>query len=329
MSPPRLETSLPVQTLEGFPKHLAEDSKTAKVDAFDGRTVTIADVVESLIRNGGCIVRNLVSKDDVAAIDTDVRPYILKDQPWQGDFFPPETRRVTGLVEKSPTFTRKVLGNELYQGVCTRLLSSTHEAWLGQKLETSVSPPQVNNTIVFSIAPGAKRQELHRDDMNYHNELPPLNSHTEYKIGRDCGIGLFVAGKKTTKANGATRFIPRSHLWAKTQPPNEDLCYYAELEPGDAFIMLASAYHGGSANTTANEERLVFSCFMIKGLLRQEENQFLANSLESVKQYDARLQKIVGYSVSMPWLGWVDFDDPRNLLLNRGQKKEKIDHYGN
>lgn len=327
MSPSRLEDPLPDNPVGGFPKHLAGDSRAAKVDAFDGRTVGVEQVTESLIRNGGCIVRNLVSREDVAMIDNDVRPYILKDQPWQGDFFPPETRRVTGLVEKSPTFTNKVLGNELYQDVCTQLLSSTHEAWLGQKLEASVSPPQVNNTIVFSIAPGAKRQELHRDDMNYHNELPELKSHLEYKVGRDCGVGLFVAGKKTTQANGATRFIPRSHLWAKTQPPNEDLCSYAELEPGDGFIMLASAYHGGSANTTTNEERLVFSTFMIKGLLRQEENQFLANSLESVKQYDARIQKIIGYSVSMPWLGWVDFDDPRNLLLNGGEKKEKIDFY--
>ncbi|KAH0845016.1 hypothetical protein AYO21_04062 [Fonsecaea monophora] len=328
MSPSRLEEPLPNAPAGGFPKHLAEDSRAAKVDAFDASSATVDDVVESLIRTGGCIVRNLVSRDDIKNIDADVRPYILKDQPWQGDFFPPETRRVTGLVEKSPTFTRKVLGNELYQEVCNRLISSTHDAWLGQKLERSVAPPQVNNTIVFSIAPGAKRQELHRDDMNYHNELPALASHTDYTIGRDCAVGLFVAGKKTTRANGATRFIPRSHLWAKTQPPNEDLCYYAELEPGDAFIMLASAYHGGSANTTTDEERLVFSCFMIKGILRQEENQFLANSLDSVRQYDARLQKIIGYSVSMPWLGWVDFDDPRNLLLNGGQAKEKIDHYG-
>ena len=181
MSPSRLEDPLPDKPVGGFPKHLAEDSKAAKVDSFDGRTVTVADVVESLIRTGGCIVRNLVSKEDVAAIDADVRPYILKDQPWQGDFFPPETRRVTGLEEKSPTFTRKVLGNELYQDVCTRLLSSTHEAWLGQKLETSVSPPQVNNTIVFFIIFVVKLLDLHRDDMNYHNELPHLNCHTEYK----------------------------------------------------------------------------------------------------------------------------------------------------
>jgi ectoine hydroxylase-related dioxygenase (phytanoyl-CoA dioxygenase family) len=174
-----------------------------------------------------------------------------------------------GLVEKSKTFTETIPGNRLFRDVCDVLLTKTHQSWLGQKLETSVSKPQLNNTIVFSIGPGARRQELHRDDMNWHNELPALASHEDYTIGRDIDIGFFVAGKKTTKANGATRFIPRSHLWAKTQPPNEDLTFYAELEPGDGFVMLASCYHGGSANMTEDEERLIFSCFMTQGLLRQ------------------------------------------------------------
>ena len=56
----------------------------------------------------------------------------------------------------------------------------------------------------------------------------------------------------------------------------------------------------------------------------QEENQFLANSRESVKRYTPRLQKIIGYNVSMPWLGWVDYEDPRNLLLDDGQEKERL-----
>jgi len=327
MSPSRLDDPLPDKPATGFPKHLAEDSKAAVVESFDANTVSSETLIESIVRNGGVILRGVVNKEDLAAIEADVRPYIMKDQPWKGEFFPPETRRVTGLVQKSPTFTERIPGNPLYRSICTALLSSTHESWLGQKLETSVSSPQINNTIVFSIAPGAKRQELHRDDMNWHNELPPLASEKEYKVGRDAAVGFFVAGKRTTKANGATRFIPRSHLWAKSQPPNEELSFYAELEPGDGFIMLASCYHGGSANTTTDQERLVYSCFATKGLLRQEENQFLANSLESVKRYPADLQKFIGYTVSMPWLGWVDFDDPRNMLLSEGQEKERIDFY--
>lgn len=229
------------------------------------------EIVASLVRNGGCIIRNLVSDRRIlAAIEKDVRPHIDADRPWVGvDFFPPETRRVMGLVGKSQTFTESIPGNKLYRDVCSRLLSSTHKAWLGYQLNTTVSEPQLSNTIVFSIGPGAARQELHRDDSTHHNPLPELKSHDDYRIGRDISVGLFVAGKKTTRANGATRFIPGSHLWGQDRCPDEELSYYAELEPGDAFIMLASCYHGGSANTTDDEERLVYSCFMTKGFLRQ------------------------------------------------------------
>lgn len=42
---------------------------------------------------------------------------------------------------------------------------------------------------------------------------------------------------------------------------------YAEMEPGDAFLMLASWYHDGSASTTEHEERLLYATFMCKGYL--------------------------------------------------------------
>lgn len=49
----------------------------------------------------------------------------------------------------------------------------------------------------------------------------------------------------------------------------EELTYSAELELGDGFIVLASCYHCGSANTTEDQEKLAYSCFMAKGYLRQ------------------------------------------------------------
>ena len=190
MSPSRLDPPLPDAPADGFPSKLAADSRAAIIDAFNASTVTSSDVVASLIKNGGCIIRNILDAPTLDAIEADVRPWILKDQPWTGDFFPPETRRVMGLAEKSKVFTDSIPGNKLYQDVCGDLLTSWHESWHGQKLMKSESKPQLNNTIVFSIAPGAKRQELHRDDMNIHNKLEALASHEEYKIGRDCTIGF-------------------------------------------------------------------------------------------------------------------------------------------
>jgi hypothetical protein len=96
------------------------------------------------------------------------------------------------VISKSQTFIMTIPGNQLYREAYARLLTSTHESWLGQKLEISVSHPQLN-TIVFSIGPGVRRQELPRDDMNHHNELPALASHKDYNIGRDLAISFFVS----------------------------------------------------------------------------------------------------------------------------------------
>lgn len=74
-----------------------------------------------------------------------------------------------------------------------------------------ISKPQLNNTIIFSIAPGAQDQELHRDVIIYHNRVQQRTA-AKYKISEDTGLRYFVAGKKTTKENRATRFIPGLHL---------------------------------------------------------------------------------------------------------------------
>lgn len=86
------------------------------------------------------------------------------------------------------------------------------------------------------------------------------------------------------------------------------------MEKGDAFIMLASAYHAGGHNTTKDEKRLMFATFSIRGYLRQEENQFLAVPLATAKQYDRPIQEFMGYALSDPACGYVDQMDPIFLL---------------
>jgi ectoine hydroxylase-related dioxygenase (phytanoyl-CoA dioxygenase family) len=244
------------------------DRPVPEVPVFDNATVTADQVVQGLIRAGGCIIKNIVPPEALAEIEKDTRPYLEADKEWNGDFFPKESRRVNGLVAKSKAFMKNIVCYPVYQEACKVLLSSHVKSWLGEELVPSTSKPQLNNTIIFSIRPGARAQQLHRDDMIHHNYTKRMNAE-DYQLGQDMGIGFFVAGKKTTRQNGATRFIPGSHLWSPDTPPRENLTAYAEMEPGDGLIMLSSCLHGGSANTTEDEERLVYSCFMTKGFLRQ------------------------------------------------------------
>lgn len=259
-----------------------------------------SEVVEALKRVGGCIVRGIVPSDDIKQMERDIRPSLEADEPWGAStFFPPSTRRAFGLIGKSHTFALSIIGNELYQAVCEEFLTSKSYPWYGNRDQLNISPPQVNNTIAFSVRPGNSfDQPLHRDDDIHYADRPQVDVYPEQTNAREYGIGFFVAGTKTTKANGATRFIPGSHLESTLQPPDETFAQYAELNPGDGFIMLSSCYHGGSANTTKDEERLVFSCFMTRGWLRQEENQYLAVPSETAKSLPLRIQKLMGYATS-------------------------------
>lgn len=40
----------------------------------------------------------------------------------------------------------------------------------------------------------------------------------------------------------------------------------------------------------------------------------MANSYEHIKKYPQALQRLFGYSVSKPFLGWVNLDDPLKIL---------------
>lgn len=297
-------TELQTQT-ESLSLHSVPD-----IETFDAHSYNLEDVIKAMIVGGGAIIKNVLSPEDLIKAENEVRPYLDQDVAFQGGFFPEQTRRVHGLVGKSPTVTMKIIGNELYQKVSDHFLTDTYTCWNGTRKDTMVSKPQLNCTNVFAIGPGARDQELHRDDMIHHNRLSTAITPDQYEIGRDVGIGFFVAGTRTTKENGATRFIPGSHLWALDEPPVEELCVYAEMEPGDGVLMLSSCYHGGSANKTEKEERLVYGIFNTKGYLRQEENQYLANDIEVVKSYPLWIQRFIGYSISPPSLGWIDLKDP-------------------
>ncbi|KAL1627216.1 hypothetical protein SLS56_006455 [Neofusicoccum ribis] len=291
--------------------------KHIPVPEYTAATATPDDVVAGLKLAGGVIVRSILSADAIARMEHDIRPHLEADEPWEAgnDFFPPSTRRAFGLAGKSDTAATELIGDPLYQAVCRRFLCTKAYKWYGNRSEINISPPQVNNTIAFSVRPGNSfNQPLHRDDDIHYPDRRRVEAYPERTNSRECGVGFFVAGTRTTRANGATRFIPGSHLEATEQPPDEAFAQYAELEVGDGFIMLSSCYHGGSANTTKNEERLLFSCFMTRGFLRQEENQYIAVPVERAKQLPTRIQKLLGYTISEPMLGWVEFKDPRVLL---------------
>ncbi|KAB2575283.1 Uncharacterized protein DBV05_g6020 [Lasiodiplodia theobromae] len=263
----------------------------------------LEDILYLLKRDGGVFVKNLVSEEDVDKACEDVKERLDADVEWEGAFFP----------TRSPTYTKTQLMHPLYQAVCAHFLTTRSWFWWGDTKKESVSKPYVHSCTAMRIGPGGKAQPLHRDDYishNHHTEIDEWDD--ERDRNRETAVGLFVAGSRVTKENGGTQFIPRSHLWGtdRDTPPRVDQCIFADMEKGDAFIMLASAYHGGGDNVTKDQRRMLFSTFVVRGYLRQEENQFLAVPKDVVKGYDRPIQEFIGYSMSEPACGYLEQLDP-------------------
>ncbi|KAE9964244.1 hypothetical protein BLS_008519 [Venturia inaequalis] len=284
-----------------------------------GEEALVSDIIQSLKRSGGCIIRNMIPQKSLAQCEKEIRPYLNateKADDEREDFVPSNTRMVTGLLSKSPAYAVTVAGSHIWHRVNDYFLTSTlKNAWHGNQSHTSVSKPQLTTTVTFSVRPGTTAQGLHRDDDIYHTWHPASKSHHQ---GRDTMVCLFVAGSECTRENGATRLVPGSHLWDYSVPPpeNPDNIFAAEMEPGDVFMMLGGTYHGAGANTTTDQERLVYAAFATRGYLRQEENQYLANDLEKIKKLPVDLQLFAGFDVSKPYMGWVgDMEDPIERVL--------------
>ena len=71
----------------------------------------------------------------------------------------------------------------------------------------------------------------------------------------------------------------------------------AEMRAGSAVIYLGSSLHGGGPNTTADKRRRAMHMSFVVGWLRTEENNYLVNPVDTVRDLPERTQELLGYRV--------------------------------
>ncbi|KAK4947359.1 hypothetical protein LTR10_013727 [Elasticomyces elasticus] len=266
---------------------------------------TTPEKLQSILeRDGAVIVTKLMPRETAAQIHSDLAPTFAADSGDKSGFFPSTTRRALGLLGISQGCVDLAL-NPLFNEVAALLLTSKFTYWVGQERHTAVSKPTISSTVGFQVNPGSKQQGLHRDEIDYHirdTDSPML-------------LGCVTALTRTTKANGATVVIPGSHKWKDDRCPYDHEAVPAELEPGDATLLLGSTYHAGGANTTVDEARETVGIFLCKGMYRQVENQYFMVPPEKAKSLSPQAQRLLGYGVSPPFCGFVDYKDPMQLFF--------------
>jgi len=260
-------------------EHVSPDASPEEIEAI-------------VLRDGVVVIERLITPEFVDRILDDLMPWIERASANDGDWLGRRTKRLHGLLPKSEAIRENVC-NPVILACVDRLLLSWCDKY------------QLGSCSIAAIGPGEAAQELHRDDLMYP---------TQHPSERIMHCTTFWALTDFTEANGATRVIPGSHLWDDDREPSPDETVPAEMPKGSVLLYNAATYHGGGANRTEEEWRWALYTSYNLGWLKQEEQQFLVNPPEIARHYSERLQRLVGYQMHTPFLGWYDLQDPIVVL---------------
>jgi ectoine hydroxylase-related dioxygenase (phytanoyl-CoA dioxygenase family) len=246
--------------------------------------------VREIADQGYTIVPEVVDPDLVDALDADLRRLEgeLGVVPATNDFEGSRTVRIYNLL----------VHGELYQQV------PVHPGLLPIVEGVLDAGCLISSLSSISIDADETAQPIHADD-----QLIPLGKPHAATV-----CNSMWALTDFTEENGATRIIPGSHLYDHSPDYGEHYdSIPAEMARGSVMIWHGSMWHGGGANTT-DSRRVGIAMNYCAGFIRQQENQQLGVPPEVAREFDPRLQRLLGYGVYQGLIGHINKHDPIELL---------------
>ena len=248
--------------------------------------VGVREECEALRRDGYVVIPNALPPARVAELRGSVAA-VLEGHPFGRNPFEGErTERVYALLAKCESAAQLVEDSRIL-AICDEFLTT---------------PCLLSSIQAVNIHPGEVAQALHCDD----DAGAPPRPRAPQGISTMWALGAFTA------AGGATRLVPKSHLWGADRNIGPDDPISLEMAAGSVLVYLGGVFHGGGAHT-ASEPRLGISVIYCQPWLRQFENQVLSVPPVVAARFSNRLQRLLGYSQLGP-LGTVDGRDPIRLI---------------
>jgi ectoine hydroxylase-related dioxygenase (phytanoyl-CoA dioxygenase family) len=157
----------------------------------------------------------------------------------------------------------------------------------------------------INILPREKAQVLHYDDGFYRWPRPR----------RALGAATIWDIDDFTPENGATVVIPRSHLWDERLPTADEAndARPIVMPGGSVLVFLGTLWHGGGANRSGTS-RLCVTAQYCAPWCRPQENFSLSVSPARVRRSSEHLQRLLGYSIWPPFMGFVNGMHPKRVL---------------
>lgn len=91
----------------------------------------------------------------------------------------------------------------------------------------------------------------------------------------------------------------------------------AVMPAGSVLLYTSSVWHGSEANRS-DDVRTGLALHYNLGWLRQEENQVLSALHEVARHFPEQLQRLIGYDLGGPYLGFVEQGNPIRLHRDDG-----------
>jgi ectoine hydroxylase-related dioxygenase (phytanoyl-CoA dioxygenase family) len=251
----------------------------------------VADILAIVSEDGGVIIQQLLSQDQVRRFNAEIDPAMHALEPGAknpgdegiADFHGKNTKRLTNLVMLSKTFREEILNHEIVAALADAVfLEESGAYWM-------------NTAQVIEIGPGNKAQPLHRDLENYHPFIGMGPA------GPEAMINFLVALTDFTEENGATRVIPGSNHWPDYEDRgNPEMTIPAEMKSGDVLFINGKVVHGGGQNRTTDfYRRGVAWAFQPSFLTPEEAYPFIVDH-ELVRSLPERVQRLLGFRSQYP-----------------------------
>ncbi len=255
------------------------------------KATTRQELISEILEIDGCVViENVLDRKQVAQLEAELAPHFDAVPNCAGDFYGYVTKRLSGLMAKSPVCQSMIIHPSIL-AVMDRFLLDSCRAY------------QLNLTQAIQIGPGEPQQVIHRDDLMFSFDHP----------GREAMINTMWAVDDFTVENGATHVVPGSHTWPLDRQALPEEEAQGVMKRGSVLVWLGSLQHGGGANRSQTSRTGIVVSYNL-GWLRQAEISYLAVPREIAKDLPERLQRLLGYFVHQPNVGCVEGQDPIRLL---------------
>ncbi|KAK3618431.1 hypothetical protein LTR56_024654 [Elasticomyces elasticus] len=261
----------------------------ASIRRVDPTKASPAEVIAIIREEGGVVLQGFIAPESVQQINHELDEPLANMAPGSTHgaehirkFHGAQTKRMTNMVVRSKTFREQLFDHDYIHDLCRHTFhNETGSYW-------------IMSTQLIEIGPGNVEQALHRDADQYQ---------VFSKLGNDgpeAVLNFLCALTDCTKDNGATRVVPGSNKWPDwSVRATQDDTVSADLDAGDVLLINGRLMHGGGANRT-QENRRVLSWSFIPSFLTPEEAYPLIVPMDLAKTLSPRGQRMLGFRSQFP-----------------------------